>query len=190
MGLPRNPYLRAADGESSASTLKQFLWILGLALILSVLAPSRVYRVVGASSPQNPASEATGAALGDYSPSSIGSILVAAHELVNQSGSRPYWPNLPYSKGEDVPADLAPDVVAHLVACESQCRSVKHMDSNDAYSYGIGQIQSSTWQMFEKKSGLSGDPMSPTSTVPMMLWAAENGYLSKWSCAKLLGIVK
>jgi hypothetical protein len=67
---------------------------------------------------------------------------------------------------------------------------VRHLDSNDAYSYGIGQIQSSTWQDFEEQSGLSGDPMSPTSTVPMMFWAVENGKLCGWICAKILGIVK
>lgn len=79
--------------------------------------------------------------------------------------------------------------VAYLVACESSCVSVKHLDSNHAYSYGVGQIQSSTWQMFKQQSGLSGDPMSPTNTVPMMLWAVEHGFLQRWSCAKLTGLI-
>jgi hypothetical protein len=97
---------------------------------------------------------------------------------------------LPFLKGENVPAAQAPDVVAHLIACESQGVSVKRVDSNGYYSYGVGQIQSSTWQFFQNKSGLSGDPMNPTDAISMMLWAIENGYLSRWSCAEILRVVE
>lgn len=158
-----------------------YLVFFGLAVILQ--GAWAVYPVTASAARQT-------ANLVESEPSETGSILVEAHKLVNQSGSRPFWPLESFRKGENVPGDLAPDVVAHLIACESQCVSVKHLDSNHAFSYGDGQVQSSTWQFFEKKSGLSGDPMSPTSTVPMMLWAVENGYLWKWSCAKILGIVQ
>jgi hypothetical protein len=58
---------------------------------------------------------------------------------------------LPYSDGDDVPADEAPDVVAHLITCESQGVSVK-----------------------------------ATTAISVGIWAVENGYLSQWSCAKIL----
>jgi hypothetical protein len=66
---------------------------------------------------------------------------------------------------------------------------VKIVDSNGYYSYGVLQIQSSTWAQFEKQSGLSGDPMNSVDAVQMALWAVEHGYAWKWSCAKLTRIV-
>jgi hypothetical protein len=127
--------------------------------------------------------------LGNESTSTVFAVLLEAHSLLNRYGSRPYWPNLPYKSGEDVPADQAPDVVAHIIPCESQDVSVKHLDSNDFYSYGVGQIQSSTWAQFESQSGLSGSPMWSPDAVRMMLWAVENGYLDKWSCASLTRLI-
>ena len=116
------------------------------------------------------------------------SVLIEAHQLLNAYGIRPLWPNLPYSEGDDVPASQADDVVAHLITCESQGVSVKHLDSNDRYSYGVGQIQSSTWEEFEAQSGITGTPMDSITAVQMMIWAVENGYLDKWSCARILRI--
>jgi hypothetical protein len=118
------------------------------------------------------------------------SILIQARELLNRYGIRPYWQIPAFSPGEDVPADQAADVIAHLITCESQGVSVKHLDSNDRYSYGVLQIQSSTWAQFEASSGIEGDPMNATTAVSVGLWAVENGYLSKWSCAKILDLVR
>ena len=55
---------------------------------------------------------------------------------------------------------MVPDVIAHLVACESQGRSVKHLDSNHRFSYGVGQIQAGTWSEWSQESGITGDPMN------------------------------
>jgi hypothetical protein len=74
-----------------------------------------------------------------------------------------------------VPAGEAPGVVAHLVACESQGVSVKHPDSNDRYSYGVLQIQSTTWAQFEASSGIEGSPMNATTAISVGIWAIENG---------------
>lgn len=103
--------------------------------------------------------------------------------------SRPYWLENALQKGKTVPTDEAPKVVAHLIPCESQGVSVKHLDSNDRYSYGVLQIQSSTWAQFDASSGITGSPMDAVTALRMGLWAVENGYLSKWSCAKILKII-
>jgi hypothetical protein len=114
---------------------------------------------------------------------------IKAHELLNRYGNRPQWPLESFRKGEDVPASQSADVVAHLIPCESHSHSVKIVDSNGYYSYGVLQIQSSTWAQFKKQSGLSGDPMNSVDAVRMGLWAVEHGYAWKWSCAKLTLIV-
>lgn len=93
-------------------------------------------------------------------------------------------------KGDDVPADLAPTVVARLIACESQCVSRSIIDSNDLPSRGILQFQDRTWTGFAAEAGISGDPMNPADAVQMALWAVQNGKLKHWSCAAILGIVK
>ena len=77
-------------------------------------------------------------------------------------------------------------MVAHLITCESQGQSVKHLDHNNYYSYGVRQIQSSTWAQFEASSGIEGNPMNATTAIDVGLWAVENGYLAKWSCARLV----
>jgi len=118
-----------------------------------------------------------------------GSVLVEAHRLLASHGSFPHWPLKSFIRGEDVPDDEAPAVVAHLIPCESHDVSVKHLDSNHAFSYGVLQIQSSTWAEFSRQSGLSGDPMRSPDAVQMGLWAVEHGYLWRWSCAKLTGLI-
>jgi hypothetical protein len=104
-------------------------------------------------------------------------------------GIRPYWQNLPYSAGQDVPAGQAADVVAHLITCESQGVPVKRLDSNDRYSCGAIQIQSSAWTQFEASSGIQGDPMDSLTALEMGSCAVENGYLDEWSCERILQII-
>ena len=120
--------------------------------------------------------------------SEAGPILVKAHELVEQYGIRPYWPYTPLSTSS-VPESVVPDVIAHLVACESQGRSVKHLDSNHRFSYGVGQIQAGTWSEWSQESGITGDPMNSVDAVTMMERAIPHGKLAAWSCAYLLHIL-
>ena|ERR1700691_3795918 len=159
-------------------------WIpLFLALVLAPFAaPAAVYSI----QLKTPLSAPI---LGSAATSTAEDVLTEAGQLLNQYGIRPYWSNLPFSDGEDVPPDEAPDVVAHLITCESQGRSVKHIDDNGYYSYGVLQIQSSTWSQFEASSGIEGDPMNATTAISVGIWAVENGYLSKWSCAKILRMI-
>lgn len=72
--------------------------------------------------------------------------------------------------------------VQRLIDCESGGRSVRIVDSNGYYSYGILQFQKSTWDEFSKQSGLVGDPMVPNDAIPMARWAVKNGYGPRWSC--------
>ncbi|HVB33693.1 MAG TPA: hypothetical protein VNJ52_04885 [Patescibacteria group bacterium] len=77
----------------------------------------------------------------------------------------------------------------YVIACESEDKSVKIVDSNGYYSYGIAQIQSSTWAGFVKDSGLGGDPMVKNDAVRMALWAFEHGYADLWSCARIEKVI-
>lgn len=152
--------------------------------------PSRVIRVQAENSPDNipGAKIASEGVAGQID--AIASVLENSHELLNKYGSRPYWQKKPYGKGETVPAIDASDIVSHLIPCESQDISVKHMDSNDRYSYGVLQIQSSTWALWSRASGIKGNPMNSVDAVSMGLWAVEHGLLQNWTCAKILKIIK
>ena len=115
--------------------------------------------------------------------------LILAHELLNKYGTRPYLP-LEYprtgdsSKTYNIPSAI--NIVAHLIPCESQDVSVRHMDSNHRYSYGVLQIQAETWVRWSKKSGIVGTPMNPEDAIRMGIWAVQNGYVGEWSCYKIL----
>lgn len=163
--------------------MKNRTWILVFASILTVLALLPFNATVDAKSPR------IGQNLGKEPLSVEALTLLKAHQLLVRYGDRPYWPLKSFLRGENVPADEAPGVVAHLIPCESQGRSVKHLDSNHQYSYGVLQIQASTWAQFEQESGLTGNPMNPQEAVRMGIWAVEHGYLYKWSCAKILKVV-
>jgi hypothetical protein len=36
---------------------------------------------------------------------------------------------------------------------------------------------------WEPVSGIKGDPRNGGDAITMMLWALENGYIQRWSCA-------
>jgi hypothetical protein len=65
-------------------------------------------------------------------------------------GIRPYWQEVPLSKGEIPPADEVNDIIAHLIPCENLGRLLhpktvdKVLDSNAPYSHGLLMFQSST----------------------------------------------
>ncbi len=81
-------------------------------------------------------------------------------------------------------------LIRKLISCESQGRNIKKLDVNGLYSYGVLQIQSSTWNAWSEESGIKGSPMSIRNSIEMTDWAIENGYLHHWSCANILGLVK
>lgn len=119
----------------------------------------------------------------------VASILAEADRLSAVYGSQPPWNGQKYAVGERLTPGQADHALPYVIACESGDKSVKIVDSNGYYSYGIAQIQSSTWAGFVKESGMGGDPMVKQDAVRMALWAFEHGYLYKWSCARILGVV-
>ena len=68
------------------------------------------------------------------------SILLEAHQLALSDGIRPYWQELPLSKGEIPPSGEVDDITAHLVPCENIGRLLhpgtvdRVLDSNNRYS--------------------------------------------------------
>lgn len=80
-------------------------------------------------------------------------------------------------------------IVSKLIECESGGKSVRIVDSNGYYSYGILQFQKRTWDWWSGMSGITGDPMNNDDAKTMARWAIKNGYLSHWSCARILGLL-
>jgi hypothetical protein len=106
-------------------------------------------------------------------------------KLLNQLGIRPYRPNLPYGKSEDVPPNLAPDVFAHIIPYEGQDRDISVIDSNGLPSRGVEMFQDAPWSDISHLSGMEGSSTDPVASVQMMMWAVEDGYLSRWTCSRL-----
>jgi hypothetical protein len=154
-----------------------------LAIFALLLLPTAHYEV-------NAQNEPISHSVSTQSLSVAGPVLVAAHKLLNRYGSRPLWPLNSFRKGEDVPADLAPEVIAHLIPCESQNRQRDEIDSNDLMSRGILQFQDAFWSDLEHQSGTYGDPDNSENAVEMATYAVEHGYLNRWTCARILKIVK
>jgi hypothetical protein len=142
------------------------------------LAPGAVYHVSAASPTAN----------AQISPTNA--VLAQASSLIAVYGTRPYWDESTFTKGQEPPEAEIPSIVAHLIACESRGVNVKEIDSNGLYSFGELQFQSSTWAFFSGLSGIRGDPMNPNDAVTMAEWAIRSGYLSRWSCARILKIIQ
>lgn len=116
-------------------------------------------------------------------------VLEAGQRLSLQYGSRPPYTGPAFAKDESLSPDDAQTVIPYLIACESEARSVKRVDSNGFYSYGILQMQSSTAAMFNSIEGTDYDPMRPLEAVSLAEIAIEHGYLSRWSCARIEKVV-
>lgn len=83
-----------------------------------------------------------------------------------------------------------PSTIQKLVECESRYVSIKKLDSNHYYSYGILQYQSSTWNGWSKESGIKGDPMNAADAVKMADWAIDQGNGHHWTCWRIQGLDK
>lgn len=116
-------------------------------------------------------------------------VLIEAHRLSLQYGSRPPYAGPAFPKNEPLSPDQANSVIPYLIACESRDKSIKDVDSNGFYSYGILQMQSSTAALFNSLDHTDLDPIIPAQAVQLAEIAIENGYLYRWSCATLEHIV-
>jgi hypothetical protein len=108
------------------------------------------------------------------------SILAAAQHLSDVYGSRPPYYGPQIDPGATETTQTAYSVIPYLIACESRNKDVQEIDSN---ARGILQFQDPTWADFSQQSGITGDPMNKIDAVQMAIWAVENGYAARWSCA-------
>jgi hypothetical protein len=117
-------------------------------------------------------------------------ILETGQRLSAQYGSRPPYNGPPFLKNEPLSPEQAAQVIPYLGACESRWRVIKEVDDNGFYSYGPLQIQSSTAALFNSLDHTSYNPMIPFQAIDLTEIALEHGYLDRWSCARLIGLIK
>ena len=118
-------------------------------------------------------------------------ILALALKYVHSGEKWPYshWDKKPITG--NVSSSQSPDVVARLIACESGgVNGGCGIDSNGKESCGILQYQDQTWDSFSKEAGITGSPNQINAAVSTTLYAVQNGYLNRWSCSKLIGMIK
>lgn len=116
-------------------------------------------------------------------------VLQDAQILYINYGIHPHWPYEFFYVGQQISPAMARVALPYLITCESQGEDRKEIDDNGFYSYGILQYQSSTWNKFVSLSGITGDPMNDTTAIAMGIWALEHGYIARWSCSKLTGLL-
>lgn len=64
------------------------------------------------------------------------------------------------------------------------------MDSNNKMSYGLLQFQKSTWDGFVGRASATGQsPMNPASAIKVADWMISHGFLKRWTCAYILGML-
>jgi hypothetical protein len=158
--------------------LKHITW---LALFTAIFVP-RVYAISPAAAPGGNA-----ALQAEFEPEMA--VLMEAHRLSLEYGSRPPYNGPAFPKNYDLSPDQGDMVIPYLVACESRDKSIKDIDSNFFYSYGILQMQSSTVALFNSIDHTDLDPMIPVQAVQLAEIAIEHGFLSRWSCSSLENIV-
>jgi hypothetical protein len=60
------------------------------------------------------------------------------------------------------------------------------MDSNGKISIGLLQFNGTdTWSQFAPLAEVSGTPMNPTAAIKVADFMISNGYLYRWTCARL-----
>ena len=119
----------------------------------------------------------------------ISQVIATADVLSSQYGSRPPYSGLKFAPGEPLSENEAATAAPYLLACESRDKAVGCvMDDNGKLSCGPGQFQD--WSTFwGPASGISGDANDKTTAATMMLWGLENGYIQRWGCAKIIGLI-
>ena len=117
-------------------------------------------------------------------PTVIQQISDTADSLVKGYGSRPPYTGVKFAVGASLTQDEATLAAPYILACESRNRDVGCiMDSNHKLSCGRGQFQD--WPSWENESGITGDPNNGSTSISMLVWGLENGYIGRWSCARI-----
>lgn len=84
-----------------------------------------------------------------------------------------------------------------LISCESQGVNVSRPDSNHLVSDGILQFNrgasnvmgSGTWTDMEKKFDFYGCPINPSDAIHLADLMISNGFLARWSCARITHLI-
>jgi hypothetical protein len=83
-----------------------------------------------------------------------------------------------------------PGILRQLIQCESQNTNIARIDSNGLMSYGILQFNgTATWSTFAPLAGVSSSAMNPIAAIRVADWMVSHGFLSRWSCARILHLL-
>ncbi len=85
---------------------------------------------------------------------------------------------------------MRPKWHSHLTPARAVDRQRDEIDSNGKMSRGILQFQDAFSDSdMSMASGITGKPDNSTDAVQMAEYAVENGYLNRWSCARLVKLL-
>jgi hypothetical protein len=84
-----------------------------------------------------------------------------------------------------------PYILRKLIKCESENTNIARMDSNHQISFGILQFNgTSTWADFAPRAGvIHSTPMNPMSAIKVADWMISNGFLGRWTCARIQNLL-
>ena len=83
-----------------------------------------------------------------------------------------------------------PAIIQKLIQCESQGVNISKPDSDGIVSAGILQFHADgTWQDMERLSGFRGSPLIPSDAIFLADWMIGHGFLRRWSCARVTGLL-
>jgi hypothetical protein len=88
-------------------------------------------------------------------------------------------------------------IIEKLIQCESQGVNVSRPDSNNLISDGILQFNrgasdvlgTGTWADMSTRFHIYGSPINPPDAIRMADAMISNGFLGRWTCARILGLV-
>lgn len=91
-----------------------------------------------------------------------------------------------------------PEKLAKLIQCESDWVNISRPDSNNRISDGLLQFNrgasnilgSGTWADMEQRFKFYGSPIIPSDAIRMADMMIDAGFISRWTCAKMLGLDK
>jgi hypothetical protein len=88
--------------------------------------------------------------------------------------------------------------IEKLISCESQGVNISRPDKGGLYSDGVLQFHrgasdipgSGTWSDMERRFGFYGSPIIPSEAIHMADLMISNGYLGRWTCARITGLIQ
>jgi len=88
--------------------------------------------------------------------------------------------------------------IEKLIQCESQGVNISRPDSNGRISDGLLQFNrgpsdvmgSGTWADMEHRFDFYGSPIAPSDAIHLADLMISNGFLGRWTCARLTGLLK